>query len=474
MSLLPVIARTECRLLVRRRGYGLLLGLFLLLAITSGVLNHARQTQTRVRQAAFQQLVRTQWLEQPDRHPHRVAHYGTFAFKPPGPLAAFDPGVEAYTGRIQYLEAHRQNAANFSEAGSLSSMFRLGDLSPAFLLQAVLPLVIIVLGHRALAEERESGRLALLRAQGASLRQLAWGKVGGLALALSPFALAGLAVAAVALGDDPAFLETADGGRRLLLILAASTVYTVSWLVLTVWISARARTAARACGILVTLWVLGCVVMPRAAGALGAALVPLPDKSSFHAAVAAEVRSLGDSHDPDDPHFAQLRAQTLARHGVTRVEDLPINYGAVVMAHGEALTAETFARHFAALGERMEAQHAWVTRASLLSPLIAFRALSSALAGTDLRAELLFQREAEAYRFRFVQQLNGLHRDAIRYQGDRDQRLSAETWKRFDDFRASAPPLAEALAGTGWSWAMLLLWAVWPCAALALTGRGVK
>jgi ABC-2 type transport system permease protein len=474
MSLLTAIARTECRLLVRRRGYGLLLGLFLLLAITAGVLNHVRQTQTRERQAEFQQLVRKQWLEQPDRHPHRVAHYGTFAFKPPGPLAAFDPGIEAYTGRIQYLEAHRQNAANFSEAGALSSMFRLGDLSPAFLLQAVLPLVIIVLGHRALAEERESGRLALLRAQGASLGQLAWGKVGGLALALTPFALIALAVAAWVLRGDRAFVENAEGLRRLLLILAAAALYAVSWLVLTVWISARARTSARACGLLVTLWVLGCVVLPRAAGALGAALVPLPDKSSFNAAVAAEVRSLGDSHNPNDPHFAQLRAETLARHGVTRVEDLPFNYGAVVMAHGEALTAETFARYFAALGERMQAQDAWVTRAALLSPLIAFRTLSAALAGTDLRAELLFQREAEAYRFRFVQQLNGLHRDAIRYQGDRDQKLSAETWRQFEDFEARTPPLSEALAGTGWSWAMMLLWTVWPCAALAFVGRDVK
>ncbi len=115
-----------------------------------------------------------------------------------------------------------------------------------------------------------------------------------------------------------------------------------------------------------------------------------------------------------------------------------------------------------------------MTRAALISPLIAFRTLSAALAGTDLRAELLFQREAEAYRFRFVQQLNGLHRDAIRYQGDRDQKLSAETWRQFEDFEARTPPLSEALAGTGWSWAMLLLWTVWPCAALVFAGRDVK
>jgi ABC-2 type transport system permease protein len=474
MSLLPAIARAEWRMIVRRRGYALLLALFTALVVVAGVLNHVRQTGTRERQEAFQRLVREQWLEQPDRHPHRVAHYGTFAFKPPGPLAAFDPGVSAYTGSIQYLEAHRQNAANFAEAGSLSSVFRLGDLSLAFLLQAVLPLVVIVLGHRALAEERDSGRLALLHAQGASLRTLAWGKLGGLALAVAPFAGVGLIAAIWGVSGDRAFGLDHDGWGKFALIAGAFALHTLAWLALAVWVSARARTAAIACGVLVTLWALGCVVVPRAAGALAASMRPLPDKSSFNAAVAADVRALGDSHDPNDPSFARLKAETLERHGVKSVAELPFNYRAVVMAYGETLSAETFAKHFASLGETMRAQERVVERAAAVSPFIALRALSSALAGTDLRAELRFQTEAEAYRFKFVQQLNGLHRDAIRFEGDSHQKLGAETWKAFEDFRSSPLSLHESLAGTGWLWAMLVLWAAWPLAGLARLGGYFK
>jgi ABC-2 type transport system permease protein len=94
------------------------------------------------------------------------------------------------------------------------------------------------------------------------------------------------------------------------------------------------------------------------------------------------------------------------------------------------------------------------------------RALSSAAAGTDLRAQLQFQREAETYRYDFVQRLNELHRDEIRQANDKDQKLAAERWKEFPDFRAAPLPLRAALAGTGLAWLALLLWAALPLAAL--------
>lgn len=460
------IAANEFRLLLRRRGYGLLLALFAALVVAAGALNAVRQHRDRAQQLAYQQLVRAQWESQPDRHPHRVAHYGTFAFKPPGALAAFDPGVESYAGRVQYLEAHRQNAANFAEAGALSSVFRFGELSLAFVLQLVLPLIVIVLGHRALAEERDTGRLRLLLGQGARPRALAFGKLLGLAAALAPFALIAAfgTVAVVAL--DPAS-SVASTLPRIAAIGAATLLQLLAWLGLTVWISGRVAQPARALAVLVALWLGGNLVLPRVAGVVAAARHPLPDKSSFTAAVERDARALGDPHDPNDPHFAAFKAETLARYGVARVEDLPVNWGAVVMAHGESLGAQTFARHFDALGRRMLAQVRDVEIAALLAPSLAFRQLSTAAAGTDLRAQLVFQREAEAFRYDFVQQLNGLHRDLVPLQGDRDTRLSAEHWKKFADFRPSTPTLAESFAGTAPLWLALVAWAVAPLLLLA-------
>jgi ABC-2 type transport system permease protein len=183
------LARLEAHLIWRRRASWLLLGLFTGLMLLAGLLSGLRQTREREQQAAYQKLVRQQWESQPDRHPHRAAHYGTFAFKPRSLLAAYEPGIEAFAGRIQFLEAHRQNGANFAEASTLSSASRLGELSPAFLVECVLALVIVVLGHGVFAAEVESGRERLLRAQIGPRGGLWAGKTLGLWLGISPFVL---------------------------------------------------------------------------------------------------------------------------------------------------------------------------------------------------------------------------------------------------------------------------------------------
>ena len=460
-SAVAAIARAEFALLVRRRSYGVLLALFAVLLALAAILGAVRQNRERAQQAEYQTLVRAQWTGQPDRHPHRVAHYGTFAFKPVGPLAAYDPGVESFAGRIQYLEAHRQNAANFAEAGALSAAFRLGELSPAFIVQLLLPLLVIVLGHRLVAEDRESGRLRLLLAQGVSPRTLLFGKTLGLLAAAAPFlALAALATLPVL---------SASTLPRLALIALAAALHTAGWIAFTLWISSRLPTATRALAVLVACWIAQGIVIPRAAAALAAATYPLPSSSEFNARLAADTRALGDSHNPNDPTFAQLRAETLARYGVTRVEDLPVNYGAIVMARGEELSAAVFARHYDELAALMHRQETLVHGAALVAPGLGLRAVSAAAAGTDLGAQLKFHRDAEAHRFAFVQKLNQLHRDEIRFVGDRDQRLGSATWSAFPDFHAVAPSLRDALRDSGPAWLALLLWAAAPLAALLRT-----
>jgi ABC-2 type transport system permease protein len=459
-----VVALNEWRLLTRTRAYaGLLAGCAVLLLVAAW-LGGRKQERERERQRAYQLLVRHQWETQPDRHPHRVAHYGTFAFKPPGPLAAIDPGVDGYAGRSIYLEAHRQNSANFAEAGELSAVARLGELSVAFVLHVVLPLVAVLLGHRALVGEREAGRGRLLLTQGVPEVALAMGKLLGVGLALLPFlSIAGLVAGGLAFHGGAWSLETA---MRLAGLAGIVTLHVMAWGAVGVWISSWSRTVAQASGAALGLWLLGMVVLPRAAAVWAERRHPLPDKSAFQAAVSADTRALGDSHDPNDPHFEEFRRATLARFGVTRIEDLPVNYAGIVMARGEQLSAETFARHFARLAETMERQAASMEAWGLVSPYLAARALSAAAAGTDLRSQLHFQRAAEAYRYRFVQALNDLHRDEIRSTNDRDQKVSAVRWLDIPDFQYRPVGAVEAWKGTGVAWSLLGLWLAAPVLGL--------
>ena len=49
-------------------------------------------------QEHYQSKVVQQWENQPDRHPHRVSHYGYLVFRDKYPLSAFDFGVNSYVG----------------------------------------------------------------------------------------------------------------------------------------------------------------------------------------------------------------------------------------------------------------------------------------------------------------------------------------------------------------------------------------
>jgi ABC-2 type transport system permease protein len=50
-----------------------------------------------------------------------------------------------------FLEGHRQNTANFGDVNQSSLLVRFGQLTPAFVLQTVAPLLLIFLGYGAIA-----------------------------------------------------------------------------------------------------------------------------------------------------------------------------------------------------------------------------------------------------------------------------------------------------------------------------------
>ncbi len=83
--------------------------------------------------------VRDKWEKNPDKHPHRMAHYGYVAFRSKAALSFFDRGLDSYLGNVVFLEAHRQNSVNFSNASQSSGLLRFGELSAGLLLQLLLP-----------------------------------------------------------------------------------------------------------------------------------------------------------------------------------------------------------------------------------------------------------------------------------------------------------------------------------------------
>jgi ABC-2 type transport system permease protein len=443
-----LIAAAELRHHWRQRtapAAGLLLAL--LLAGALGI-SLRQQEQLQRQQQAYQRMVEREWMAQPDRHPHRVAHYGYLVYRPPAPLRYFDPGVEPFAGSSIFLEAHRQNAVNFSEAHQSEPTLGFGQLSPALVLQWIAPLLVCFLGFAVVSRERESGTLALLLAQGVGWRQLLAGKALGLSVLT-------LAVA------GPALLLL-TGSREAVLLLPAYAAYLLIFALLAVAVSASQLSSRRSLNILLCLWVVWCILLPRAAFTVGAALHSTPSRLGFDTAMETELARLGDSHNPDDPHFAQLKEAALRQHNVRDVRDLPFNYGAYVMEEGEKLTSAAFRKLYGAVLTQFEEQERYTAYAAVADPYLAIRRLSMTLAGTGLAQFHDFQAQTEEYRYAMVQRLNGLHKTRIQMTNDRAQKVSAEEWRKFPPFAFRPQPLRDRLAAAAPQAGLLLLWLAAP------------
>lgn len=472
MTMLSRIARTEL-IQLRRSGVLVLVALTLtaLLAASAVVAWRAEQAYEAERRR-YVGDVAAQWSAQPDRHPHRVAHYGYLLFRPRSPLGFFDAGVTAQTGSALFLEAHRQNSLNFAESAQADSPMRFGALSMAVVLQMLVPLVLLLAAAGSVARERDEGTLAMLRAQGATWPAILVGKTLALTTMAVVLAAPALILGGALLGLARDAVWTADAWLRLLALAAAHGAYFASCAGLGVVVSAACRTRRDATLALVGIWLALWVVVPRLVPVAGDALRTLPTRAAFEAQVERRTRALGDSHNPEDENFAAFKAQTLAAHGVQRVEDLPVNYNGVVMIEGERLTAAAYEDFRAELDAAAAVHTRLASAAGLLSPFVAMRMVSMALASADPMSVMHFERAAEDYRFRLVQHLNGLHAEAVRLEDDRyaatvgateaptRKRIAATHWDEAPLFDYVPPPLATTVA----------VW--WPPIAVLLTWLG--
>jgi ABC-2 type transport system permease protein len=464
MSKVLTIALNEGRALWRNRTAIISAGLFLALSLMA-ILNAWDQFRfSRDLRATYQSEANATFDAQPDRHPHRMVHYGHFVFRPLNPLAAFDPGVDAFTGHMLYLEGHRQNSANFSETRQNTSLVRFGQLTPAFCLQVLAPLLLIFLGFGLIARERESGTLALSLTQGVSGTQLVLGK-----------ALCIAAVAAVIL--LPALITVcwlgAAAGQGMALtaaILAGYVLYLMSWAGLILLVSMHVPRAREALLTLVAAWTCLCVFVPRITPDIAAQAHPLLTQMETDIRIHKELKAMGDSHNPDDPYFSGFKQKVLRTYGVTRIEDLPVNYKGLLAVEGEKMTSDLFKTYAARNFGQQQAQTRLMDGAGWLSPLLALQRVSMTGSGTDLAAYQAFLDQGEAYRYGLVQHLNQLQATTLTYVDDtdkmRENRIDHRHWTAYPDFRYRPPAESERLRRLLPSLGVL---AIWFAAVLALS-----
>lgn len=462
------IAREEWRLLRRDRVAVLGLTLLLLLAAVATFTSWDNRRATAEARARHQAQVDHEFEAQPDRHPHRMVHYGHFVFRPLNPLAAFDSGVDPYTGHTLFLEGHRQNSANFGDVRQSSLLLRFGQLTPAFVLQVLAPLLLIFIGHASVTREQERGTLRMLLAQGVRPRQILAGKL----LALGAIAALVLLPAFAALGWMST--EAPDSGVLAAALGAGYAMWMLIWIIGIVAASAFFRRGRDALIALLAAWAIGVILVPRLAPEIVASVHALPTRLETDIAVARDLAALGNGHNPNDPYFANFKKKILASYGVSRIEDLPVNYKGLVGMEGERLTSELFARYASDAFAHQQAQLRQVDSFALLSPAIALRRLSMSLSGTDLLNHQRFAEAGEHHRYQLVQTLNRMQAEKLSFAGDRssrDNRIDRQHWHGVADFHYETVPTSQALRQAVPAAIVLLAWLAALAGLLALATR---
>lgn len=401
-SPLWLVARQQWTALLRERRLRLL-GLLVLalgaLALFDTALDGRRAESGRLHDTHAEREV---WEAQGAANPHGAAHFGRYVYKPEAPLAVLDPGLSDHLGRALKLEGHQQNASRFKATDGGAALTAFGGFSPAFALQVLVPLLIVFAAFGAFAGERARQLAWQEIGAGATPWQLMLGRAGayGVALLLLLLALGALAALATLPAWSGAHLAA------LGLMLAGYGVYWLGFLGITLAISAASRSGRGALFGALAFWIVAAVLAPMLAPALAEARHPTPTATAFEAAVVEEVMKGPDGHSPRDVRFADFERATLAQYGVKHIDELPINYAGLLFEHGEKMTSEIYNRHFDRLYDGHAAQARIMLAASALSPLMALRPLSAALAQTDLPAHRHFLSQAEAYRYATVQALN--------------------------------------------------------------------
>lgn len=398
--------------------------------------------------------------------PHDAAHIGRAVPAPVRPLAAFDPGIMEVVGTSVFIEGHAQNPARHRPMDGGAALSRSNGFSAAWALQVVMPLLIILSGFTTMSGEPARARLRQELGTGASVSAL----VGGRLLALTT-ASAALLVVMLAVSLPAILVQGADASAlvRLAAISAGYILYLFAFCALTVAASGLFASARATLVALLGFWVVATLLVPRVAPTVAELVAPTPSAPAFQAALKAEADRGIDVHDPNDEGSNAFTAALLERFGVGDVSELPINFRGAKYEYGEVLSSALYNRHFDQLYSVYREQAQVQRGFALLSPTMAIKPWSRALATTDVNAHLGFLRTVEDYRFRLIQTLNAALKHTSSQPGGSEFPGDIATITRHIHYHPRQQAAGAVVAAQWPDFAILFVWSVGAVALLGLS-----
>lgn len=413
---------------------------------------------------------RDNWDNQGEKNPHSAAHYGTYVFKPKLPLSLVDQGVDKYVGTSIFLEAHQRNESKFIAAADQTSMARFGDLTPDFVLLFIIPLLIILLGYNSFTKEREMGTLTLLKSQGLSPWKWMLGKWIALffpifTITILLFVIAGLLLSNL---DDFGVFSWSS----LFVLCLVYLVYYAIFSNLVLLVSAMTKKSGVALVLSLSLWILACLVAPKAASNFAENKYPYPTRQEFALNIQKDTDKGLDGHNPWSEEAKSLEEKVLKEHGVDSLQQLPFNFDGYLMQKGEEYEAEVFEKHYKKLRELNNKQSGVYKNLAVLSPYLPTRFLSMGIAQTGYAAYADFTEAAEKYRVATQKFLNDDLANSTTY-GQYDYQAGPDFWKQLPEFTYEPPNLNKILSDNSSSLMILGIWLLFSFGLLFLTTKKI-
>jgi len=443
--------------------------IFIVMLIASLGSAASRYVDISAERAAAQAIVNEQWANQGEKNPHAAAHYGVYAFKAVTPLSFFDTGVSSFTGVSVWLEAHKQNMAEGEPARDATAIARFGELTGAFTLQMLLPLLVILLAFASFAGEREQGTLRQVLAMGVSPVQLFFGKALGVAGAAGLFVLPVFILGLIGLVLTPGGAGFIGHG---LVVMAVYVIYAAIFLFLTLAVSAASDSSRTALVVMVAFWAVSSVALPKAAADSARLIHDTPTAVGFQKAIASDLEN-GIDGKSLDALVAERKEATLRLYKVDAIEKLPINFQGIVLGLQEQVSNAVFDKNFGQLYKTLDAQKGVFETFSVLSPRLAVQMASMELSETSLGSHIDFTRQAESYRRNLIDTMNKAM--TMNSSGaNPDYRAGPELWTKTGVFAYKHPPLGKLLAGLGPSFMVMFLWLIASIVAGLMAARKLK
>lgn len=456
------------------RAIGLLgiVGLLLVLGLTTGIVTENAREREVLRAEADDAAV---FLEQGEKNPHTASHFSRMAHKPVAPLAAFDPGVSSYMGQVVWLESHYRNPAMFRAAEDAPELSRLENFSTAGVLTLILPLLIVLMGYGSIASERERGTLRQLVGSGTGVTGLLLGKftvIVGVALAVLAVTL-GVSTLFSVVSLSEAGYSSGDLLLRGLSLFFVYGLYIVCLAAVTVLVSMLVAEAKTALLLMLGIWVVTVVGLPRLSASIAEQVYPSPNADTFWEESQASLQANRPQSGSDE--YLAVEREVLEQALGREVQDsefdgLPINRDALRLQVSEVVDAQAYDVAYAQLFENYEKQRNLRRLLAIVSPTIALQYLSHSFSGTDVSAHEHFSIEAERQRNVIVRALN--EDMMLNGAGQSFGYLAPpEFWDSVPLFEYQPPSVAMAWSEGAWDLLILLLWGLAGTAAMFWFGR---